>query len=80
MKQNKTFKFGQEIYVAVGDYPHAGFTLCKGRITGVREYITASSALLYTIKTSRGGVVYAKPNEMYESVDDFKADVENHIV
>lgn len=81
MKQNKTFKFGQEVYLIVqlGDYFPTGYVLLKGNICGVRKFSTAFSDLLYSVETSRG-VYHAFPTDIYESVDDFKADVENHIV
>ena len=75
---NRKFTYGQKVYIAqVGSY--TAFKLVKGAIVGIRKFKTPYSDFLYTIETPLG-LYEALPAEIYKSVDDFKAGVEECVV
>lgn len=76
--ERKTFKFKQEVYVALSD-AFADFKLEKGIITGARVFHTAYDDVIYTI-TTPNRAIEALSSEIYASVEDFIKDVPNRVV
>ena len=75
---NRKFNYGQKVYIAqVGSF--AAFKLISGSIIGIRKFKTPYSDFIYTIETALG-LFEALPAEIYTSVDDFKAGVEECVV
>lgn len=78
VKLNKTFKFNQQVYVLIGGIT-CEFSIVKGRVAGVRELSTAYSKVIYLLDTPFG-CFESLPCDMYESVQEMAADLENHVI
>jgi hypothetical protein len=78
VKLNKSFKFNQQVYVLMGAIT-CEFDIVKGRVAGVRELSTANSKVIYLIDTPFGRFE-VKPYNVYESVQEIAADLENHVI
>ena len=78
VKLNKAFKFNQQVYVVMGAIT-CDFDIVKGRVAGVRELSTAYSRVIYLIDTTFGRFE-VKPCNIYESVQEIAADLENHVI
>ena len=75
---NKVFRFNSNVYIMISNI-YGNYSVIKGRIVGVREFSTAYSKLIYTIDTARGRFEVL-PCNVYESVQEFIDEVEQHVV
>lgn len=76
MKEEKSFSIGQEVYVASGNYPRAGYKIYKGKIIGLKNGLYD---WYYRVKNKYGCVIDALPEDTYENIESFKADIDRHI-
>ena len=72
----KNPKINAEVYVAAFDN---GFVLAKSKIVGCRPYETAFSNYIYLVETPFGRREFFA-RDLFESVEEFKASVDNYVV
>ena len=73
----KTIKINSPVYIPIfAD----GFKLAKCVVVGCRPFETSSTNFIYLVKTPYGEVQEAFASDMFESVEDFKNQLENFVI